>query len=36
WNRAARQEEVAGAGHALPRTHAAELAAVLRDVLREV
>jgi len=36
WNRAARQEEVAGAGHALLRTHAAELADVLRDVLREV
>ncbi len=36
WNRAARQEEVVGAGHALPRTHAADVVAVLRDVLREV
>ena len=35
WNRAARQEVIAGAGHGLPYTHAAEVIAVLKDVLRE-
>jgi pimeloyl-ACP methyl ester carboxylesterase len=36
WNRNARQEVIAGAGHGLPYTHAAEVIAVLKDVLREV
>ena len=35
WNRAARQEVIAGAGHGMPYTHAAEVIAVLKDVLRE-
>lgn len=36
WNRAARQEVIAGAGHGLPYTHAPEVMTVLKDVLREV
>lgn len=35
WNRAARQEVIAGAGHGMPFTHAPEVIAVLKDVLRE-
>ena len=35
WNRLARQEVIAGAGHGLPYTHAPEVMAVLKDVLRE-
>lgn len=35
WNRAARQEVIAGAGHGMPFTHAPEVMAVLKDVLRE-
>ena len=35
WNRAARQEVIAGAGHGMPFTHAAAVMAVLKDVLRE-
>lgn len=35
WNRNAKQETVAGGGHYLPLTHAAEVAAILRDILRE-
>ena len=36
WSRNARQEVIAGAGDGLPYTHAAEVIAVLKDVLREV
>lgn len=35
WNRTAKQEVIAGAGHALPVTHAAQAADTLRDILRE-
>ncbi len=35
WNRNARQEVIAGAGHGLPYTHGAAVMAVLKDVLRE-
>ena len=35
WNRAARQDEVAGAGHGLPFTHSAEVVEILRHVFRE-
>lgn len=35
WNRNARQEVITGAGHGLPYTHAADVMAVLTDVLRE-
>ena len=35
WNRAARQEVIAGVGHGMPFTHAPEVIAVLKDVLRE-
>lgn len=35
WNRAARQEVIAGAGHGMVHTHADEVLTVLRDVLRE-
>lgn len=35
WNRAAKQEVVTGGGHYLPVTHAEEVAAHLRDILRE-
>ncbi|MBW7922205.1 MAG: alpha/beta fold hydrolase [Rubellimicrobium sp.] len=35
WNRAAKQETVAGGGHYLPVTHPEQVAALLRDVLRE-
>lgn len=35
WNRAAKQEMVAGGGHYLPVTHADEVAVLLRDILRE-
>lgn len=34
WNRNARQEVIAGAGHGMPYTHAAAVVAVLTDVLR--
>lgn len=36
WNRNARQEVITGAGHGMPYTHAAEVMAVLKDVLREI
>ena len=36
WNRNARQEVIAGAGNGMPYTHAPEVLAVLKDVLREV
>ena len=36
WNRAARQEDIAGAGHAMPYTHAAALVDKIRSVLREL
>jgi pimeloyl-ACP methyl ester carboxylesterase len=36
WNRKAAQEVVAGAGHGLPHSHAAEVVEILRGVLREV
>lgn len=36
WNRAARQEEVKGAGHGLPFTHSDDVCNILRDVLREI
>ncbi|WP_296422677.1 alpha/beta fold hydrolase [Yoonia sp.] len=35
WNRAARQEVVPGADHALPYTHSAELIAAIRAALRD-
>jgi pimeloyl-ACP methyl ester carboxylesterase len=35
WNRAAKQEVVEGAGHDLLATHAQQVVAALRDVLRE-
>jgi pimeloyl-ACP methyl ester carboxylesterase len=35
WNRAAKQEMVAGAGHGLPHTHPRQVMEILRDVLRE-
>jgi len=35
WNRAAKQEMVPGGGHYLPLTHPGEVAALLRDILRE-
>lgn len=35
WNRAAKQEMIAGGGHYLPVTHADEVAVLLRDILRE-
>jgi pimeloyl-ACP methyl ester carboxylesterase len=35
WNRNAHQEVVAGAGHALPYTHAVELVQALRKALRD-
>jgi len=36
WNRAVRQEDIAGAGHALPYSHAGDLAKKVTTVLREV
>jgi pimeloyl-ACP methyl ester carboxylesterase len=35
WNRKAAQEVIPGAGHGLPYTHGAEIAEILRGVLRE-
>jgi pimeloyl-ACP methyl ester carboxylesterase len=35
WNRNARQEVIAGAGHGMPYTHAVAVMTVLKDVLRE-
>lgn len=35
WNRLARQEQVAGAGHGLPFTHSAAILAILRSVFRD-
>lgn len=35
WNRATRQEVIEGAGHGLPYTHGAEVATLLRGILRE-
>ncbi len=35
WNRAAKQEMIAGAGHGLPHTHPRQVMEILRDVLRE-
>lgn len=36
WNRNARQEVIAGAGHGMPYTHGGAVINVLKDVLREV
>ena len=35
WNRQAAQEVVAGAGHGLPYTHAAEVVDLIKGILRE-
>ena len=35
WNRQAKQEVVAGAGHGLPYTHPAEVVEIVKAILRE-
>jgi pimeloyl-ACP methyl ester carboxylesterase len=36
WNRAARQDQIAGGGHGIPYTHSGEIIDLLRDTFRDV